>query len=101
MPKLFNSLWGVRDDLVNPIVVAANCLMADIIHSANKLQTILLSTTLDWYLDDENDDPSLSGDSYFGRLEQFYNVASQSARRRYHNRRFIEFNLDRIVGTFA
>ena len=52
-------------------------------------------------MDDENDDPSLSGDSYFGRLEQFYNVASQSVGRRYHNRRFIEFNLDRFVGTFV
>ena len=89
--KLFNSFRGVRDDLVNPIVVATTCLMADIIHSTNKLQTILQSATLDWYqvpkeikkllkyLDDKNDDPSLSRDSHFGRLEEFFHVASQSA----------------------
>ena len=112
MLKLFNSFRGVRDNLVNPIVVATTCLMA-IIHSTNKLQTILQSATLDWYqvpkeikkllkyLDDKNDDPSLSRDSHFGRLEEFFHVASQSAGGRYQNGKFIEFNLDRFVETFA
>ena len=53
------------------------------------------------YLDDKNDDPSLPRDSYLGHLEEFFHVASQSAGRQYHNRRFIEFNLDRFVETFV
>lgn len=44
-------------------------------------------------MDDKNDDPSLPRDSYFGCLEEFFHVASQS--------KFIEFNLDRFVETFA
>ena len=105
MLKLFNSFRDVRDDLVNPIVVATTCLMADIIHSTNKLQTWCQVPKeikkLLKYLDDKNDDPSLSRDSHFGRLEEFFHVASQSAGGRYQNGKFIEFNLDRFVETFA
>ena len=86
--------------------------MADIIDSTNQLQTSLQSATLDWcqvpndekllkYLGGKHDDPSLPKDSYFGWLEEFLQVVTQSAWGCYDNRSFSKFHLERFIRTVA
>ena len=98
---------GLRDNLIKPITIATLCILTDVLSMTNSMQRFLQSSRLSFVeipkekekliekLKAKYDSPSSPETSYFGKLESFLNIASQSASECYNSCSDIE--LDEIL----
>ena len=107
---------GLRDNLIKPITIATLCVLTDILLMTNSMQKFLQSSRLNFVeipkekekliekLQAKYDSPSSPDNSYFGKLESFLKVATQSASERYDSRSNKEFNKtsfeDKVIKPF-
>ena len=80
----------LRDELIKPTTIATLCILTDVTMMTNTMQKYPQSSRLNILgiprekekliekLNAKYDSPSDSSDSYFGKLESFFNIAKQS-----------------------
>ena len=95
---------GLCDNLIKPITTATLCVFTDILLMTNSMQKFLQSSWLNFVeipkekekltekLQAKYDSPCSPDNSYFGKLESFLKVATQSASERYDSHSNKEFN---------
>ena len=96
---------GLRDDLVKPKTITTLCFLADILKSTNILQTVLQGARLNFLqipqsvdrlvttLHEKSENPKEPKGCYFGRLQEFLDIAARSAGGRYNTRSYEEFDV--------
>ena len=110
MRKEEPAIRGLRDDLIKPNMIATISFLTDVLASTNALQTFLQGERLNFLqlpakverlitaLRAIAANP-MSPRLYFSRIQEFINIASQSAGARYQSRSYREFDLDRFKDT--
>ena len=110
MRKEEPAIRGLRDDLIKPNMIATISFLTDVLANTNALQTFLQGERLNFLqLPAEVErlitalraiaaNP-MSPRLYFSRIQEFINIASQSAGARYQSRSYREFDLDRFKDT--
>ena len=88
---------GLRDDLVKPKTIVTLCFLADILKSTNILQTVLQDARLNFLQipqsHEKSENPKEPKGCYFGRLQEFLDIAARSAGGRYNTRSYEEFEV--------
>jgi len=100
---------GLRDELVKPKMIATLCFLTDVLESTNVLQTFLQGARLNFLqlpsevnklvviLQNKIDHPEHPAGCYFGKLPEFFEIASRSAGGRYNNRSFETFSKEDFI----
>ena len=103
----------LRDELIEPRMIATVCILCDLIKFTNSLQTFLQAARLNWCdipsvlntlkdnLPVKMENPAHPPTSYFARFQEFIDIARKSSGASYQLRSYAEYELSDFHANFV